>query len=202
MKNTFGNVMYGFAVIAVGATLVAGLSACQEEVPPSNREMADQQNQKAQDDAISRATAAVPVPKTNNFVARSNLAEYMRRMDDPNKVWFVYVMTEVGQVLGYHVGTYPQSVCTFMTEPENVEWRSYRSTHGNTLASAVTTAPALDGVYYGAGGCDTYFMFDETTSSMILLSGLNFMAYDQPLDMDVPALTFSSNEAPGPAPNQ
>src|SRR3546814_5665015 len=62
-----------------------------------------------------RATAAVPVPPTNNFVARQQLAEYMSRMDDPSKVWFVYLLGDNGNIIGYHIGSYPQSVCTFMT---------------------------------------------------------------------------------------
>src|SRR3546814_8924664 len=109
-----------------------------------------------------RATAAVPVPPTNNFVARQQLAEYMSRMDDPSKVWFVYLLGDNGNIIGYHIGSYPQSVCTFMTPPERAEWRAH-----NNYASAVTTAPALDGIYYKGGGCDTSFMFDDASNAMI-----------------------------------
>src|SRR3546814_12838025 len=87
------------------------------------------------------------VPPTNNVVARQQLAEYMSRMDDPSKVWFVYLLGDNGNIIGYHIGSYPQSVCTFMTPPERVERRAH-----NNFASAVTTAPALDGIYYKGGG--------------------------------------------------
>lgn len=147
-------------------------------------------NVAAQQTAMERATAAVPVPPTNNFVARQQLAEYMRRMDDPSKVWFVYLLGNNGNIIGYHVGSYPQSVCTFMTPPEQVEWRQY-----NSYTSAVTTAPALDGIYYKGGGCDTSFMFDDATNAMIFIGGLKFLAYDAPLNVDAKPISVRAKPA-------
>src|SRR3546814_20115718 len=65
-------------------------------------------NVAAQQTAMERATAAVPVPTTNNFVARQQLAEYMSRMDDPSTFWFVYQLGDKGNIMGYHIGQYHQ----------------------------------------------------------------------------------------------
>src|SRR3546814_21162116 len=60
-------------------------------------------NVAAQQTAMERATAAVPVPPTNNFVARQQLAEYMSRMDDPSKVGVGYLLGDNGNILGSHI---------------------------------------------------------------------------------------------------
>ena len=151
------------------------------------RTQAEQSNMAAQTALMDRATVAVPVPDVHNFVARQNLAEYMRRMDDPSKVWYVYLLGMNGNIIGYHVGTYPQSVCTFMTPPEK-EYHVSGSSGMNPLGPA----PALDGVYYAGGGCTTSFMFDANTNAMIFIGNLQFLAYDEPLDVKAQPLTFQS----------
>lgn len=151
----------------------------------SGASSADQTNRAAQTTLMERATQSVPVPEVHNFLARQNLAKYMKRMDDPSKVWYVYLLGDNGNIIGYHVGTYPQSVCTFMTPPEKNFW-------GGSGGVAVNTAPALDGVYYKGGGCSTSFMFDASTGAMIMIGNLKFLAYDQPLDINVQPLTFKS----------
>lgn len=166
----------------------------------NNVPSADQTNNQARDKLMNRATTQVPVPDVHNFIARKNLAEYMRRMDNPSKVWYVYLLGDNGNIIGYHVGTYPQSVCTFMTPPKK-EQDAYNG-------SVVVPAPGLDGVYYGSGGCNSSFMFDESTGAMVLIGGLKFLAYDQPLDIKAQPLTFQSvpakkapaisNDAPAP----
>ena len=168
-------------IIATAVAVIA-LAACQAEGTPA--EQAREQNVEAQGQMMARATAAVPVPQTTHFLARQNLAEYMGRMDDPVKVWYIYEMADTGSVLGYYVSrTYRQSVCTFMTPPEEVRHR--RGTNGNT--SVVVTAPALDGIYYGDGGCETVFFFDQNSDAMIFTS-MRFRASDVPLDIDAPLI--------------
>lgn len=182
LKNLF---MTFATILLLGAAFTLG--GCVPDEPS-----AQTINTKAQLTAMERATAAVPVPPTNNFVARQNLAEYMRRMDDPSKIWFVYLLGNNGNIIGYHVGSYPQSVCTFMTPPEKVREHRVGGGAGPNPVS-VTTAPALDGVYYKGGGCDTSFMFDDQTNAMIFIGGMKFLAYDVPLDVDVKPLVVQTN---------
>jgi len=183
------------SLVVVGLT---ALAAC-EPAPQSAAERARQQNVAAQDDIISRATSAVPVPRVNNFLAREGLAEYMRRMDDPAKTWYIYVLGNSGAQLGYYVASsYPQSVCTFMTPPEEVRSRTWSNGGGFGLT---TTAPALDGIYYKGGGCETVFFFDAESSAMIMLTGMSTWASDVPLDLDVPRISVAMQADAGrPAP--
>lgn len=157
-------------------------------------ERADQANKRAQNDVKARATQSVPVPQITNFQARKNIEEYLKRLDEPGKVWYVYERAPLtGEILGYYTSSsYPQSVCTFMTPPEQVEEVSVAGSGANPVST--TTAMALDGVYYKGGSCPDFF-FDYNTGAMIVLDeGALANAYDQPLNMDVPNFGFKEDD--------
>lgn len=175
---------------ALGLGLLMTLAACPNENATSNHET---KNRAAQQSAMEVATTSVAVPKTKHFLARQNLAEYMKRMDTPEKLFYVYERGENGNTVGYYVSrTYPQSVCTFMTPPEQVVHKDWGMDAG---ASVVVSAPALDGVYYKGGGCDTYFFFDAATDAMILTS-MKFTVADQPLSLEADPVTVQIQNAP------
>lgn len=186
--------MRSFIRASMAASLVL-LAGCDPS-PQSAADQARQKNLEAQGDIISRATTSVPVPRVNNFLARENLAEYMRRMDDPAKTWYIYVLGDNGAQLGYYVAsTYPQSVCTFMTPPEDIrEMRVGGGSGPNPVA--VVTSPALDGIYYKGGGCETVFFFDAESSAMVMLTGMNIWASDIPLDLDAPRISVAVERSP------
>jgi hypothetical protein len=184
-------------LILTTAALALTLSACKvEPASPSAAQQAEKQNVQAQQNVKARATNAVPVPNTSNFQARENLAEFMRRVDEKGKVWYVYERAPMsGEILGmYTSSSYPQSVCTFMTPPEEiktvqVDWGEYRGT-----AAIPTSAIALDGVYYKGGDCPDFF-FDYTTGAMIVLDAdAVTIAVDQPLDVQAPNFSFVVSE--------
>lgn len=176
--------------IAITAILAAGvvLAGCKDNTT-SAAEQADRLNLQAQQDVKARATQSVPVPQVTNFQARKNLAEYLSRLDEASKVWYVYERAPMtGEILGYYTSSsYPQSVCTFMTQPEEIEERA--GTHGRAMVT--TTAMALDGVYYKGGTCPDFF-FDYTTGAMIVLDAdAVTIAVDQPLDVGAPSFSFT-----------
>lgn len=175
------------------AALIASASAAMSARPQATAaQMAEQQNVAAQQDVKARATQAVPVPDSTNFQARKNLAEFMKRVDEAGKVWYVYERAPMtGEILGMYVSSsYPQSVCTFMTPPEEikkvkVDWGQYAGT-----TAINTTAIALDGVYYKGGDCPDFF-FDYNTGAMIVLDAdAVTIAVDQPLDVQAPTYSF------------
>lgn len=161
--------------IAGSATALMLLAACPGETGQSH----EQKNTAAQQRGMTHATQQVPVPENKHFLARKALAEYMRRMDTPEKIWYVYELADTGAMLGYWVArTYPQSICTFMSPPERVKEHMVSGQGSNPIS--VTTAPALDGVYYKGGGCETKFFFDAATDAMIL-TDMKIRALDVPL---------------------
>lgn len=190
MRIDWHSVITAAALAFLCVVIIATLNGCQDEQTAAD--VARERNIAAQNDVISRATAAVPVPHVDNFLARQNLAEYLRRMDDPNKVWYIYELAFTGSPIGYYVSSsYPQSICTFMTPPQQVLQPSSNS-YGNT--AVVVTAPALDGIYYGAAGCDLVFFFDLNSGAMVFTSINRVRASDQPLDIEVPQITMRAAE--------
>lgn len=183
MKNVIKTVVGTFVLAGVASAAIAMSAA-----PPSAADQADAANKRAQDDVKARATQAIPVPPITNFQARKNLSEFMSRQDEAGKIWYVYERAPMtGEILGfYQSSSYPQSVCTFMTPPEEV--RLHRDVDGDSMVTK--TAIALDGVYYKGGDCPDFF-FDYNTGAMVVLdSDAVTIAVDQPLDVDAPNYSF------------
>lgn len=183
-------------IILTSSIIAASLAlAGCKDTTQSAAERADQANKQAQNDTKARATQAVPVPHITNFQARKNIEEYLNRLDEPNKVWYVYERAPMtGEILGYYTSSsYPQSVCTFMTQPEEIEETRVGGGTGPNPVS-VTTAMALDGVYYKGGSCPDFF-FDYNTGAMVVLdSDAVTIAVDQPLDVGAPNFSFTEVE--------
>ena len=176
----------------ISILLVLFVAGCKVD-PQTDAEKADMQNVAAQMDVKARATAAVPVPRTTNFQARKNLAEFMKRTNEPGKVYYVYEIAPMtGKILGYYMASsYPQSVCTFMTPPEQVKEIDTRGQGANAIV--ITTAMALDGVYYKGGDCPDFF-FDYNTDAMVVLdSDALTRTFDQPLDAEATLWSFKTD---------
>ncbi len=142
-------------------------------------EGADQRNKEARKDLYNQATSRVPVPRIDNFLTRSYVAEYMRRMDTPNKVFYTYLQNKQGQPYQYIVGTKPISLCALMTPPD----RTFITRKGN----GVRNAPTLGGVFYGGDGsgiCNMYYVFDNNSGALIQFKTPRLMISDQPLSID------------------
>lgn len=195
--------MNKFLMSAFAIALVIGVSACVPDSTLTSQQLAVQQAKKAearnietQNNVKSRATQAVPAPVTTNYQARRNLAEFMQRVDEAGKIWYVYERAPMsGEILGmYTSSSYPQSVCTFMTPPEEI--KKVRADLGGSTGdyALVTTSIALDGVYYKGGDCPDFF-FDYTTGAMVVLDAdAVTIAVDQPLDVEAPNFSFVVQE--------
>ena len=193
MNGFIKTVVGTFGLVAVASAAIAMSSP---QAAKSAAEQADILNKQAQDDVKARATQAVPVPPITNFQARKNLAEFMSRQDEAGKIWYVYERAPMtGEILGfYQSSSYPQSVCTFMTPPE--EMKKVNVDHGQYTGNMAVpaTAIALDGVYYKGGDCPDFF-FDYNTGAMVVLdSDAVTIAVDQPLDVQAPSFSFVVQE--------
>lgn len=191
--NGFMKTVIGTVMLAGVASSVIAMGSAPAETPAQR---ADALNTQAQNDVKARATQAVPVPPITNFQARKNLSELMSRQDEAGKIWYVYERAPMtGEILGfYQSSSYPQSVCTFMTPPEELKTtRGDYNQYGNEMTH-VTTAIALDGVYYKGGDCPDFF-FDYNTGALVVLdSDAVTIAVDQPLDVDAPNYSFVVQE--------
>lgn len=161
------------------------LAACTDA---TDAERQREQSVKARTETFARAESVVPLPQPQNFPLRAALVEFTDRQDMVNHPWYIYVLGQNGNAIGYFVGkTYPQNVCNFLSSTERVETR-YEGT-------IVLQAPSLDGVYYGgsgaSGACTSYFFFDAATNAMQVIDGLPFFVSDAPLALDAKPIRVS-----------
>lgn len=170
-----------FKLFGIAAIASLSLVGCKVESSTSEK------GQQEQERIMQRATSAVPTYHPNNFLTRRAVDKWMRRMDVPDKTFYIYILGDNGSHIGYYVGqTRPISSCTLLTPPqrlENGEW-------GQGYGDFVMDAPSLDGVY-GGGGCDTsFFFFDAETDALIELQGMDFFTADQPLSVNAEPITI------------
>lgn len=171
-----------FAVIVVAVALVlvgCGSDKAQEQRDASLRTRAS---------TFARAEQSAPVPLTANFPIRKALVKFTERQDLLEHPWYIYVMGENANVVGYYVGqTYPINACNFLSSTEDVE--------STNKGAVVVTAPSLDGIFYGGGGasagCDAWFFFDSATDAMIVIRGQAFHVSDQPLRLEAEPITVT-----------
>lgn len=169
-----------FGALALSVALLAG---CNESTSDT-RDI----GKKEQENIMQRAVDSEPTYQPTNFLTRKYVNEYMRRMDDVNKVFYIYVLGKNGNMIGYYVGTRPVNVCTLLTPPDQLHHAN--STNGRAMA--VTKAPQLDGVYSN-GGCNVEFFFDNATDALIEIKDLSYFIADKPLDVDAEPITVSTD---------
>lgn len=139
---------------------------------------------------FARAEAAVPVRESTNFPLRRALEEFNYRLDQLDHPWYIYILGDTGNMLGYYVGTTrPVNSCNFLSSTEVVQDTGEGS-------GVVLTAPSLDGIFYGgagaSAGCDAWFFFDVTTGAMIEIRGVKFYVSDQPLLLEAEPIQVGS----------
>lgn len=159
------------SVIAIAIIGVFLLTACEPD------KSAAQRDQDSQEDMMDRAHTEEPMYQIENFLSRRSINEWTKRMDTPDKLWYIYLMTDSGAFVGYHIcDTVPLSYGVSLTNPQQ-----YYS-NGATLP-----APGVDGVYYSGADPSVHYCFDAETGALITFN-LRFVHYDMPLDLDVPRL--------------
>lgn len=154
------------------------------DVEPNSQEAGERE----QESVMQRARDQYPTPYVEEFLTRRAVVKWMERMDQPGKIFYIYIMSDVGTITHYFVAEYrPTSVSTYLTP-------TMREEHNGSGAIALP-ANALDGTYYGTGGAaDQYFFFDAETDAYIELKGLNYIVSDQPFETEAPHLTFIREE--------
>lgn len=169
------------AMTLVGLMVVLGASECEETSTEKQRSDAVDKRGKV----FHRAEKKYPIPDQalNNFPLRQALVKMTEREDLVNHPWYVYILGENGNVIGYYVAQHsPVNSCNFLSSTEDTDNDS----------GVVLTAPSLDGVYYGGGGasagCDSWFFFDAATDAMIRVRGMAFYTADSPLNLDAKAI--------------
>lgn len=174
-----------FAIIIMTIFALAFVACGETSAGRESRE----QSIEGRDAGFARAEALHPAPILQNFPAREALVEFSERQDMLDHPWYVYILSDMGSVIGYYVAqTRPVNSCTFLSSTEDVE--DYDD------SELVLTAPSLDGIFYGgagaSAGCDAWFFFDSATDAMVEIRGVKFFTADQPLLLEAEPIRIGS----------
>jgi hypothetical protein len=166
--------------VGVGLALCLGLAAC-EDTP---KDSAQNSGQQLTEDAFAKQQAAVPYPaaELNDSLERRNLAERLRRTNQPNKIGYVYLLSFSGQPLGYYtIKGKVSNTDSQMTTSDLVVSKCHSSSGCNDVT---VPAPGDDGSY----GSNEPGIFFFTTENAFVTTNLNYLYADQPLPLNVPLL--------------
>lgn len=171
--------MRNVVLVVVSLFLFTACAAASTPSPADQRKTAVH----ARAEVFDRAQKAIPAPRTQNFPLRRTLAEMTARQDLLHHPWYVYILGENGNAIGYYVAkTVPINACDYLDSTEDI-W-----TDSSGDSSQRMTAPSRDGIYYGGGGasstCDAWVFLDVATNALIQIRGVNFFSSDQPLRLD------------------
>lgn len=166
-------------MVCLTAPLLLMGDSCSDQ--PATADQQREQALKQRTQAFARAEAQIPTPTPQNFPLRRALAEFTDRQDLVNHPWYIYLLGQNGNTIGYYVAkTVPINACDFLSSTQQV--------HNSDQGSTVLTAPSLDGIYYGgsgaASGCDSWFFFDYSSNALIQIRGVNWYSADKPLAID------------------
>ena len=121
-----------------------------------------------QQNVMNNAFDAVPPYQPKDFAARRDINRYLKETES-SATWYIYALAMDGRPLFYIVSSMkPRNICISVTSPDRTVFYDGRTT------GYVRSAPALDGVYYGGAGCDSYYMVDAATDAYLELSGRTF----------------------------
>lgn len=109
--------------------------------------------------------------------ALANLEEKRERENDPNKVRYLYVMS-FGEIIGYYVTKGNITSNASQIAPESEVVKSFGG-EGYVVDSA------QDDGTYGDGDPGVFFF---TADGTMVVTSLDYIQSDQPLDIDVPRL--------------
>lgn len=162
-------------VIALAAVAVLALTACDGDPGPAEDE------QLVQQDGYGTLTQNQPAGTMSYSPTRETINFWIDTWDEPGKLSYVYLQAANGELLGYYVlEGLPVSYCASLTP--TYAWVDRPNDGSNAKQQA--PAPAMDGVYYSGGQCDTYYGKDASTGTYIEYTaglGINVLLYEEPL---------------------
>lgn len=179
-------------LLVVSAMLaIIGLSACSEGGPDENS--SQEQTQNVTESYSKAATDAVPYPleemRAGGWLERRNLRERLLRYTDPNKISYIYLFSDQGQLMAnYTVKGKVSNTSSQMTTSEIVI-----DGCGEGYCAFSYEAPMDDGTW---GPSEDAIFFFTTDGVMVQWNGQYVLA-DAPLNMtSTPILVYNEGSEP------
>lgn len=164
------------------------LSSCGEP-SPAPTPSAQAKEQLSLEESQQALIAAQPAPVMTYSLERENIAKRLTRFNDPNKIGYLYTLSDYGQVIAFYtVKGKISSVNSYMTTSEQLVCKGGRfgtSDSGGTDYQCIPMeAPDSDGSY-GTNG-EAIFFF--TTEDVYVEWNGKYQYVDEPLQLSTPPL--------------
>lgn len=173
----------GLVTLALVALVVAGCGGSKNQKLAGKNYKVEQIHQQ---NALARAQSQVPVEFPSDFDDRRNINERNIRLNDPNKITYVYELSWTGNVVLHDTAVGPITPCSTQILPNEGPVR-YR---GSDL---IVPQPEPNGTFAGAeADCIFYFTPQGAYREWV---GPYFMS-DQPLSITNPVQLVVNAQAP------
>lgn len=168
------------------------LSGCVEPPKPAAKS-AQQTEQMTLEQSQAALVAGQPAPIMTYSLERENIKKRLERFNDPNKVGYLYTLTDNGQIVNFYVVKGKiSSVNSYMTTAEQIICQGGRfgtsDSGGSDYQCLTMEAPDSDGSY-GTNG-EAIFWFD--VNDVYGEWNGKYQYLDQPLQLSSPPLLVST----------
>ena len=183
-----------FPVIILAIATAMILSGCDQ---PDSSQGAMQKVTEAYAPKLANAEP-YPLAEMNDSAERANLRERLLRLNNPNKIGYVYELTQNGQVLAmYTIKGKVSSTASQLSNTQNID-RNYNSSGGNVVVDSMGD----DGSYGPEEGGQNGIFFFTTSGVLVEWNGL-WQYSDAPLELtSKPLLLMNADAKPSTTANQ
>jgi hypothetical protein len=178
------------AAITVGALLTAGVTACVSASPVQEK------NQALTEEAFGQQEEAVPYPleEMTGSLERENLRERLLRYNDPDKISYIYLLSDMGGLHAYY--TIKGKVSSNSSQMLAQDLLTRKCDEGAACSEPlVTTGPGDDGSY---GPNEPGIFFFTTDGVMVTWAG-TYLLTDAPMKINEDTLTLQYIEDSEPS---
>jgi len=179
------------ALITVGAVLTVAITACTSASPVQEK------NQQITEEAFAQQEEAVgyPLDEMTNSLERQNLRERLLRYNNPNKISYIYLLSEMGGIYAYYTVEGKVTANGSQMLAQDLLTRKCDGGGGTCSEPMVTTGPGDDGSY---GPSEPGIFFFTTDGVMVTWSGPYLMT-DAPMKIDEGSVTLEYQDGSKPS---
>lgn len=141
----------------------------------------------------TRLMVSTPPPRLENSLEREQLSRRLTRFNNKNKVSYIILMSDMGQVITtIAIRGKVSSVNSLLTTPDQVVNRRWTYTSGHGYSQHVVASPDLDGSY-GSNG-DAVFFFRASDDAYMEWNG-KYLLSDAPVSLTTaPLVTIDESK--------
>lgn len=169
---------------AVAIALMLGLTACEGDTNIPQRDTQAEANYKAQKNAV-------PAPDLKDSLERRNVVEHEKRNNQPNRIQYIYLLTDMGGIYAYFPIKGKISAAGSQLNPTD----NIVDACGASTCYMTVQGPSDDGSF----GSDEGGIFFFTVDGVEIQWNGRWLVSDAPLKLTSPSVTLTLPEGSKPS---